>query len=255
MRNFFGGPTGQRGVEGLGNTRDKRAYTGSMSQDAIAAEQQRFMVRVYNWMTAGLGITGFMALWVSNSETLLKIVFGNPIVPIVLIIAQIGLVFYLAARVQHMSASQAQGVFILYAGLTGITFSAIFLVYTAASITSTFLVTAGTFGAMSFYGYTTKKDLTSMGSFLFMGLIGIIIASVVNIFLQSAAIYWVVTYAGVLIFVGLTAYDTQRIKESNILGNEGTDEDTKEAISGALTLYLDFINLFLMLLRIMGDRR
>jgi FtsH-binding integral membrane protein len=127
--------------------------------------------------------------------------------------------------------------------------------YTESSIASTFLVTAGTFAGMSFYGYTTKKDLTSWGSFLFMGLIGIIIASVVNIFLQSSAMYWVITYAGVLIFVGLTAYDTQKIKEMNILGNEGTEEDTKEAIRGALTLYLDFINLFLMLLRIMGTRR
>ena len=253
--NFLRGPMGQRGIAGLGGADRNRDARAHMSQDAIAAEQQRFMVRVYNWMTAGLGITGFMAMWVANSETLLRIVFGNPIVPIVLIVAQIGLVFYLAARVHHMSASKAQGVFILYAGLTGITFSAIFLVYTAASITSTFLVTAGTFGAMSFYGYTTKKDLTSWGSFLFMGLIGIVIASVVNMFMQSAAIYWIVTYAGVLIFVGLTAYDTQKIKEMNILGNEGTDEDTKEAISGALTLYLDFINLFLMLLRIMGDRR
>lgn len=229
--------------------------TSSMSRDAVAAEQQRFMVRVYNWMTAGLGMTGAVAWLVANNETLLNIIFGNPIIPIVLIIAQIGLVFYLASSVMKMSASQATGVFILYAGLTGLTFSTIFLVYTPASITSTFLVTAGTFGAMSFYGYTTQKDLTSWGSFLFMGLIGIIIASIVNIFLQSEAIYWVVTYAGVLIFVGLTAYDTQMIKQMNILGNEGTEEDTKEAIRGALKLYLDFINLFLMLLRIMGDRR
>jgi len=259
--NFLRGPMGQRSIAGLGGVDRNRDARASMSQDAIAAEQQRFMVRVYNWMTAGLGITGFMALWVSNSETLMSIVFGGPRVfgiPMVmlgLIAAQLGLVIYLSSRVHRMSASQAKGVFILYAGLTGITFSAIFLVYTAASITSTFLVTAGTFGAMSFYGYTTKKDLTSWGSFLFMGLIGIIIASVVNMFMQSAAIYWIVTYAGVLIFIGLTAYDTQKIKEMNILGNEGTDEDTKEAISGALTLYLDFINLFLMLLRIMGDRR
>jgi hypothetical protein len=154
-----------------------------------------------------------------------------------------------------MSASQATGTFMLYAGLTGVTFSSIFLVYTASSITSAFMTTAGTFGAMSVYGYTTKKDLTSWGSFLFMGLVGIIIASVVNIFLQSPAMYWLTTYAGVLIFVGLTAYDTQKIKNMNIIGNEGTEEDTKEAIMGALTLYLDFINLFLMLLRIMGDRR
>ena len=227
----------------------------TMSVDAVAAEQQRFMVRVYNWMTAGLAITGFMAFYVSNNETIMNIIFGNPIMPIVLMIAQIGLVFWLASRVMQMSVSQATGVFMLYAGLTGITFSFIFVVYTSASITSTFLVTAGTFGAMSLYGYTTKKDLTSWGSFLFMGLIGIIIASVVNMFMQSNMMHMIITYAGVLIFVGLTAYDTQKIKEMNILGNEGTDEDTKEAISGALTLYLDFINLFLMLLRLMGDRR
>ena len=227
----------------------------TMSVDSVAAEQQRFMVRVYNWMTAGLAITGFMAFYVSNNETIMSIIFGNPIMPIVLMIAQIGLVFWLASRVMQMSVSQATGVFMLYAGLTGITFSFIFVVYTSASITSTFLVTAGTFGAMSLYGYTTKKDLTSWGSFLFMGLIGIIIASVVNMFMQSTMMHMIITYAGVLIFVGLTAYDTQKIKEMNILGNEGTDEDTKEAIRGALTLYLDFINLFLMLLRLMGDRR
>jgi len=227
----------------------------SMSQEAIAAEQQRFMVRVYSWMTGGLGITGFMAFYVANTEILRNIILDNMIVFYGLIIAELGLVFYLAARVHKMSASKAKGVFVLYAGLTGMTLASVFLMYTPASITSTFLVTSGTFGAMSFYGYTTKKDLTSWGSFLFMGLIGIIIASIVNIFLNSPMIYWIVTYAGVLIFVGLTAYDTQKIKEMNILGNEGTDEDTKEAISGALTLYLDFINLFLLLLRIMGDRR
>ena len=227
----------------------------TMSVDATAAEQQRFMVRVYNWMTAGLGITGFMAFYISNSPAMMNIIFGNPIMPIALIITQIGLVFWLATRVMQMSASKATGVFMLYAGLTGITFSAIFMAYTTASIFSTFLVTAGTFGAMSLYGYTTKKDLTSWGSFLFMGLIGIIIASLVNMFMQSSMMHMIITYVGVLIFVGLTAYDTQKIKEMNILGNEGTEEDTKEAIRGALTLYLDFINLFLMLLRLMGDRR
>lgn len=227
----------------------------TMSTDAVAAEQQRFMVRVYNWMTAGLAVTGVLAFYVSNSETMLNIIHGNPIVPIVLIVAQLGLVIYLSGWIQKMSASQATGIFMLYAGLTGLTFSFIFLAYTTSSITSAFLVTAGTFAAMSVYGYTTKKDLTSMGSFLFMGLIGIIIASLVNMFLQNETMHWIITYAGVLIFVGLTAYDTQKIKNMNILGNEGTDEDTREAIVGALTLYLDFINLFLMLLRIMGDRR
>ena len=231
------------------------SFSRPMSIDAHAAEQQRFMVRVYNWMAAGLAITGFMAFYVSSSPAMMNILFGNPIVPIILIIAQIGLVFWLASRVMQMSVSQATGVFLLYAGLTGVTFSTLFVVYTSASITSTFLVTAGTFGAMSLYGYTTKKDLTSWGSFLFMGLIGIIIASLVNMFMQNSMMSTIISYVGVLIFVGLTAYDTQKIKEMNIIGNEGTDEDTKEAIQGALTLYLDFINLFLMLLRLMGDRR
>ena len=225
------------------------------SQDAIAGEQQRFMVRVYNWMGAGLALTGGMAWFTSTNETILNILVTTPMLFMVLFIVEIGLVFYLAARVMSMSASQASGVFFLYASLNGVTLAPLFLLYTNASLTSTFAVTAGMFGAMSFYGYTTKKDLTSWGSFLFMGLIGIIIASIVNMFMNSSAIYWIVTYAGILIFVGLTAYDTQKIKEMNILGNEGTEEDTKEAIRGALKLYLDFINLFLMLLRVMGDRR
>jgi len=225
------------------------------SQDAIAGEQQRFMVRVYNWMGAGLALTGGMSWFAMNNDTIINILNTQPILLIGLFIVEIGLVFYLAARVMTMSASQAMGVFFLYAGLNGVTLAPLFLLYTSASLASTFLVTAGMFGAMSFYGYTTKKDLTSWGSFLFMGLIGILLASIVNIFMQSSAIYWVVTYAGILIFVGLTAYDTQKIKEMNILGNEGTEEDTKEAIRGALKLYLDFINLFIMLLRVMGDRR
>ena len=224
------------------------------SESTMAAEQQRFMVRVYNWMTAGLVVTAGVAYSIATSPTLVQAI-ANPWILFPLIIAQLGLVFWLASRVMQMSAAQATGVFMLYSALTGVTLSFVFLAYTAASLTSTFLVTAGTFGAMSFYGYTTKRDLTAMGSFLFMGLIGIIIASLVNFFLQSPMIYWLVTYAGVLIFVGLTAYDTQKIKEMNILGNEGTEEDTKEAVRGALTLYLDFINLFLMLLRVMGNRR
>jgi hypothetical protein len=224
------------------------------SESTIAAEQQRFMVRVYNWMTMGLVVTAGIAYLVSTTPEVVQMV-ANPWVLIPLVIAQLGLVFWLASRVMQMSAAQATGVFMLYSALTGVTLSFVFLAYTAASLTSTFLVTAGTFGAMSFYGYTTKRDLTAMGSFLFMGLIGIIIASLVNFFLQSPMVYWLVTYAGVLIFVGLTAYDTQKIKEMNILGNEGTEEDTKEAVRGALTLYLDFINLFLMLLRVMGNRR
>ncbi len=222
---------------------------------SVAEENRRFLLRVYNWMGSGLALTGLVAWYVSQTPSIYMVIIGNPIIFFGLIIAELGAVFYLAARIQHMSAQRAMVVFLGYAVLNGFTFSTIFLAYTASSITSAFVVTAGTFGAMSLYGATTKKDLTSWGSFLFMGLIGIIIASVVNIFLNSSAIYWITTYAGVLIFTGLTAYDTQMIIKMNIIGNEGTDEDTKEAISGALKLYLDFINLFLMMLRIMGTRR
>lgn len=231
------------------------AYAGDRSPGSIAAEQQRFMVKVYNWMSAGLGITGLIAYIISTDPALSAIIFSSPILVIGLVIAQLGLVFWLASRVMQMSVMTAMSVFMGYAALTGVTFSAIFMTYTTASIASAFVVTAGTFAAMSFYGYTTKKDLTSWGGFLFMGLIGIIIASVVNMWLASPALQWFVTYAGVLIFIGLTAYDTQKIKEMNILGNEGTDEDTKEAIRGALSLYLDFINLFIMIIQIMGVRR
>lgn len=230
-------------------------YAPTMSPQAVAAERQRFMVKVYNWMTAGLATTGAMAFYVANNETMLRLIVQNKILFFLLIVAQLGLVFYLSAAAHKMTPSQATGTFILYAGLNGVTFSFIFLAYTASSIASAFIVTAGTFGAMSLYGYTTQKDLTSWGSFLFMGLIGIIIASLVNMFLNNPTIGWITTYAGVLIFVGLTAYDTQKIKMMNVLGNEGTPEDHKESIIGALTLYLDFINLFLMILRIMGDRR
>ena len=238
---------------------DNTNYIGAngmrISSQAAAEEQSRFLLRVYNWMGSGLALTGLIAWGVGQSPSLVMAIVGNPIIFWGLIIAELGAVFYLAARVMQMSAQRATFVFLGYAALNGLTFSVIFLTYTPESIATTFVVTAGMFGAMSFYGATTKKDLTSWGSFLFMGLIGIIIASVVNIFMQSSAMHWIITYAGVLIFTGLTAYDTQKILRMNILGNEGTEEDTKEAISGALRLYLDFINLFLMMLRILGSRR
>jgi FtsH-binding integral membrane protein len=212
---------------------------------------------VYNWMAIGLGLTGFVAFYVANSETLLRIIFGNPIVLIGLIIAELALVFTISARVQRMQASTATALFVIYAALNGATLSAVFLAYTKASIASTFFVCAGTFVGASIYGWTTKKDLTSWGSFLFMGLIGIIIASVVNIFLRSSAMTMIISYIGVLVFVGLTVYDTQRIK--NMALTQPADVDgavvRKGAILGALSLYLDFINLFLMLLRIMGNRQ
>jgi len=165
------------------------------------------------------------------------------------------LVLILSAAISRMQSSTGILLFFLYSALNGLTLSVIFLAYTRASIANTFFVTAGTFGAMSFYGYTTQRDLTSWGSFLFMGLIGIILASVVNIFLRNEMVYWVVTYAGVLIFVGLTAYDTQKLKAMAMAGFADEETERKTAVLGALTLYLDFINLFLMLLRIMGSRR
>ena len=172
-----------------------------------------------------------------------------------MIIGELLLVGALSKMVNRVSATTAMAMFIGYSVMNGVTISFIFFVYTMGSIASTFFITAATFAAMSAIGYFTKKDLTSLGNILTMALIGLIIASIVNIFLKSDMLYWIATYAGVLIFTGLTAYDTQKIKEMNIIGNAGTDEDKKEAIMGALTLYLDFINLFLFLLRIFGGRK
>lgn len=212
--------------------------------------------QIYGWMAAGLALTGLVAWYVAQSETLLTLIFGQQFVYIGLILVELALVMGLSWGLSRMSAAVATGGFILYAALSGVTLAAIFLVYTTESIASTFLVTASVFGAMSLYGYTTQRDLTSWGSFLFMALIGLLIASLVNIFLQSTAIYWVTTYAGVLIFVGLTAYDTQKLKRlSSNINERDTETFQKMVILGALTLYLDFINLFLYLLRLLGKRR
>ena len=221
----------------------------------VAAEQQRFMTKVYGWMSFALLVTGFVAYEVSASPEVTGFLFGNMIVFYGLLVGELVLVMVLAGLLAKMSAAMATFVFIFYSILNGITFSAIFIIYTTESIASTFLITAGTFGVMSFYGYVTKADLTRVGNILFMALVGLVIASVVNIFMKSETIYWLTTYAGVVIFAGLTAYDTQKIKNMNIIGNEGTGEDRKEAIMGALALYLDFINLFLYLLRLFGRRR
>ncbi|MCF8081103.1 MAG: Bax inhibitor-1/YccA family protein [Desulfobacterales bacterium] len=216
-----------------------------------------FVRSVYNWMAVGLGLTGFVAFAVANNESLLRIVFGNQMLFFGLIIAELGLVFYLSARVSKISPATATGLFVLYAGLNGVTISFIFIVYTASSIASTFFVCAATFVASSIFGWTTKRDLTSMGSFMFMGLIGIIIASVVNMFMQSSAVAMIVSYVGVLVFVGLTAWDTQKLKNMALTQPDGLDAGVvrKGAIIGALSLYLDFINLFLMLLHILGASR
>jgi len=225
------------------------------STDTAIGIQTSFFPSVYNWMTLGLGLTAIVSMLTVNSPSALQFVFGNRMVFFGLIIAELAVVMILSGAIQRLSASAATGLFLLYSALSGITFAVIFLAYTSSSITSAFLVTAGTFGAMSLYGHVTKRDLTSWGSFLFMGLIGLIIASVVNIFLQSAMITWVTTYIGVIIFVGLTAYDTQKLKVLAQGGFASGEERHKAAILGALRLYLDFINLFLMLLRIFGRRR
>ncbi len=214
-----------------------------------------FFPSVYGWMTAGLALTALMSVVTLSSESMLQLIFGNKMVFYGLMIGEIGLVIALSAAINRISAMTATLMFLLYSALSGVTFASIFLVYTQSSIASTFFVAAGTFAGMSIYGMATKRDLSGWGSFLFMGLIGIIIASVVNIFMQSAMITWVVSYIGVFVFVGLTAYDTQKLKQIAQHGFADGESRKKAAILGALTLYLDFINLFLMLLRVMGNRR
>jgi FtsH-binding integral membrane protein len=216
-----------------------------------------FIRSVYNWMAIGLGLTGFAAFYVSNNAPLMKLIFGNQLIFFGLIIGELVLVFSLAGRAHKMQASTATGLFILYAALNGVTLSAIFLIYTRSSITSTFFICAATFVACSIYGMTTKRDLTSLGGFMTMGLIGIIIASVVNLFVRSSGMSMIISYVGVLVFVGLTAYDTQKLKTMALSQPDGLEAGVvrKGAILGALSLYLDFINLFLMLLRILGSNR
>lgn len=229
--------------------------TNYSTEIEIAEEQQRFMTKVYAWMSLALIITGVISKWTSSTPELVNFIFSNQFIFIGLLLLEFILVASLVSVVEKISSQLATLIFILYAILNGITLSAVFIVFTEESLASTFYVTAGTFGVMSVYGYFTKSDLTRLGNLLIMGLIGLIIASVVNLFFDNEMLYWISTYIGVLIFVGLTAYDTQKIKKMNIIGNEGSEENKKEAIMGALTLYLDFINLFLYLLRIFGKRK
>ena len=225
-----------------------------------------YMLKVYNYMASGVLLTGIIALitFYLGAETnsagavvdfkpLGKAVFFSPL-KWVIMLAPLGIVFYMSFGINKMSAAKAQTVFWIFAALMGLSLSWILLVYTQASIARVFFITSGTFGAMSIYGYTTKRDLTKLGSFLMMGLIGIIIASLVNIFMKSTMMYFIISILGVLIFVGLTAYDTQKIK--NMYSASDTGELMgKKAVMGALTLYLDFINLFILLLRLFGQRR
>ena len=214
-----------------------------------------FLAKVFNWMAVGLGLTGITA-FVTSQTVLARMVMGTPLV-FVLMIAVIGLPIYLQVRINKLSASKATGFFVAYSIVMGMFLSSIFLMYTATSIAATFFITSGMFGAMAVYGLVTKRDLSGMGSFMFMGLIGIILASIVNLFLHSSALHWTISVIGVLVFVGLTAYDVQRIKNIGEQGimEQGESAIRKGAIIGALALYLDFINLFLMMLRFVGVAR
>jgi FtsH-binding integral membrane protein len=246
-----------------------RGSYGAERAAVIDAGLRAYMIRVYNYMAIGLALTGAVALGafqmaggsavhIAGGQIIGATAFGQAIfsfpVMLILFLGTLGLVFFLSFRVQSMQPSTAFGVFLLYAGLLGLMLMPIFIQYTGASIARTFFVSAASFGALSLYGYTTRRDLSPIGSFLIMGLFGIILASLVNIWLGSQGLAFVISIVGVLIFAGLTAWDTQRIKEMYSVQDDGTVAGRK-AVMGALSLYLDFINLFLFLLRFMGDRR
>jgi len=217
--------------------------------------QRTFMARVYGWMTIGMLATALVAMVIAGSKPLTNLFILNPGMRIGLIIASLVVALGLSFTIRSIPAVLAAGLFIFYSLLTGAMLSVVLLVYTSTSVASTFFITAGMFGSMSFIGYTTKKDLTTMGGYLVMALIGLVIASVVNIFMHSSGLYWLCTFAGVIIFTGLTAYDTQKIKESYAAGAYGTSAFERTAVYGAFVLYLDFINLFLYMLRLLGSRR
>lgn len=215
-----------------------------------------FLAKVFNWMAVGLALTAGLAFAVANSPATQQLIFGNKLVFYALIFGELGMVLYLSARIENMAASTATALFLIYSALNGVTMAAVLLMYTAASVATTFAVAGGMFAAMAVYGTVTKKDLTGMGSFMFMGLIGIILASLVNMFMHSPAIEWTISVIGVIVFTGLTAYDIQKISRfGGSIMNSGDAAIRKGAIMGALSLYLDFINLFLSLLRLLGDRR
>ena len=250
---------------------DKKGILGrsaSEAQSTVVMDEglRAYMLKVYNYMATGILLTGIIALISfklsvvtdSNGAILSLTSFGNTIFfsgwKWLVMLAPLGIVFYMSFGINKMSTSKAQTVFWIFAALMGLSLSWILMVYTSTSIARVFFITSATFGAMSIYGYTTKRDLTKLGSFLMMGLVGIIIASIVNIFLNSGPMYWIISVLGVLIFVGLTAYDTQKIKNMYTVSDSG-EVMGKKAVMGALTLYLDFINLFIMLLRLFGQRR
>ena len=244
---------------------NQRSFTKTVDQSAIDEGLRAYMLKVYNYMTTGLVLTGFIAYFFGKASVEAYVPGGVILTPVgnmlfnsglsfVIMLAPLGFVFYLSARINKMSTASAQITFWLFASIMGLSLASIFVQFTHSSIARVFFITAGTFGAMSLYGYTTKRDLTKLGGFLFMGLIGIIIASIVNIFFQSGMMAFVISVIGVLVFVGLTAYDTQNIKN---MYYEGDSEEigSKKALMGALKLYLDFINLFILLLQLFGQRR
>ena len=223
---------------------------------ASKAAQSTLLRSVYVWMTLALVITGFVSMYVAQSYQLVSFIFGNRLALWGMLIAELAVVFYLSARINSISFTKATVMFIIYSILNGATLASIFLVYTMSSIASTFFVAAGTFGVMALYGYITKSDLTRIGNICLMALIGLIIATLVSMFWQHSMLQMIITYVGVILFVGLTAYDSQKIKRLLTAdGIEVTEETQKIALLGALTLYLDFINLFLYLLRLLGDRK
>jgi uncharacterized protein len=228
-------------------------YAPQVSREQVTTDGSAFLRKVYAFMAGGLFATAVTATLVASSEALVHLILGNPIVFYGLILGELGMVIAFSTLVNRISAAAATALFFAYAIVNGLTLSVIFLNYTASSIGNTFFVTGGTFGALSAYGYATKRDLSGLGSFAMMGLIGLIIASVVNLFLKSSMIYWLTTFVGVIVFTALTAYDTQKLKR--FASQTSPAEQSKVAVQGALMLYLDFINLFLYMLRLLGRRR
>ena len=233
----------------------KTSFASSASRTSTFDSALRdYMVKVYQYMSIALGISGLVAFMVASSPALMQAIFGTPLTYVVML-APLGFVIFFGVKLNSISAEKAKSYLWIYSALMGLSLASIFAVYTGASITRVFLITASTFGAMSLYGYSTKKDLTNFGSFLIMGLIGIMIASLVNIFLKSSGLDFAISFLGVFIFIGLTAYDTQRIKQNYYQFSGDSEATNKAAIVGALSLYMDFINLFIMLLRFFGDRK
>ena len=224
-----------------------------VSADVRDVRVTAFLSKVYGWMFLGLLITAGTSLLVASSETLIETLILNRILFWILLFGQLGLVFFLSARVAHISPATAAGLFMLYSAMVGVTSSVIFLIYTGASIVSAFMIAAAMFGAMAVFGTLTKRSLAGVGQFMFMGLIGLIIASIVNIFWLNSALYFVISVVGVIVFTGLTAWDAQRLKQMAVALPDGRVGSF--AVVGALSLYLDFINLFFFILRLFGGRR